>query len=227
MNNQPGLIGLKVGQTQVFDTDGNVQRVTVLEVGPCTVTTKRAVEKEGYSAVQLGFGEKPERLVGKPQRGMYEKEGSPLKGTRPHRCLREVRVPKETAATYDVGSSLTVGDVFAVGDFVDVTGISKGKGFQGVVKRHGMHGADGSHGTHEYFRHGGSIGQNMTPGHTWPGMKMPGHMGSRRQTVQNLKVVEIIPEKNLILVRGGVPGSRQSLIMVRKAVKKSTLKKRS
>jgi large subunit ribosomal protein L3 len=229
MNTQPGLIGRKLGCTQLFDEDGNVQRVTAIEVGPCLVATKKTQDKDGYWALQLGFGEKPVRLVKRPQLSMYEKEGSPLKkkGLLPRKALKEVRTTKEFVEKHAVGQSITLTDIFEKGQYVDVSGTTKGKGFAGVVKRHGFHGGDASHGTHEYFRHGGSVGQNMTPGRTFKGMKMPGHMGNARHTTQNLQIVDIIPEENIMLVKGSIPGARKGLLIVRRAVKKSLQKRPS
>ncbi len=223
MNRQPGLIGKKLGCTQLFDGDGNVQHVTAIELGPCVVTTKKSSERDGYCALQLGYGEKPVRLVKRPQLSMYQKEGSALKEKQvaPRRVLREIRVTEDFADKFEVGQSVTAGDLFEKGEFVDVTGVTKGRGFAGVVKRWGFHGSNASHGAHEYFRHGGSIGQNMTPGRTFKGLKMPGHMGTKRHTIQNLQVVDVIPEDNIILVRGSVPGTRTGIVLVRKAVKKA------
>ncbi|MFH1437008.1 MAG: 50S ribosomal protein L3 [Pseudomonadota bacterium] len=223
MNTQAGLLGRKLGCSQVFDDEGNVHRVTVIEVGPCVITTKKSAGRDGYCALQIGFGEKAVRHMKKPQLAAYLKEGSPLKekGISPHRYLKELRVPGEDMDKYEIGQTITVADIFSRGEFVDVTGTTKGRGFAGVIKRHGFHGAKQTHGTHEAFRHGGSIGQNMTPGRTFKGMKMPGHMGTKRQTTQNLKVVDVIPEDNILLVRGAVPGSKKGLVIVRKAVKKS------
>jgi len=223
MNTQIGLLGKKLGCTHIFDDKGQIQRVTAIEVGPCVVTAKRTQEKHGYSALQLGMGEKPIRLVKKPQLGNFEKEGSPLKekGVKPPAFLKEIRVTSDTVQKYQEGQTITVSEFFEKGGFVDVTGITKGKGFAGVVKRHGFHGANNSHGTHEYFRHGGSVGQNMTPGRTFKGLGMPGHMGSQKHTVQNLQIVDIIPEDNIMLVRGAIPGSTNSFVIVRRAVKKN------
>jgi len=229
MNTQPGLIGRKLGCTQLFDDDGNIQRVTAIEVGPCVVTTKKTQDRDGYWALQLGFGAKPVRLVKRPQLAMYEKEGSTLKkkGISPRKALKEVRTTRDFVEQHEVGQSISVTEIFEKGQFVDIIGTTKGKGFAGVIKRHGFHGADAGHGTHEYFRHGGSVGQNMTPGRTFKGMKMPGHMGTARHTVQSLRIVEIIPEDNIMLVKGSVPGARQAIVIVRRAAKKSLGKKSS
>jgi large subunit ribosomal protein L3 len=206
----------------VFSEDGLVERVTVLEVGPCTVLQRRTAERDGYWGLVLGFEDKPDKLVTKPELGIYVKEGGPLKeaGVTPKRTLREIRLPAEVVERYEVGQVISAADVFAAGQFVDVTGTTKGKGFAGVFKRYNFRGASRTHGTHEYFRHGGSIGQCMTPGRVFKGVKMPGHQGSKRKTVQNLKVVDVIGEKNVVLVRGAVPGHTRSVITIRLAVKK-------
>ena len=223
MNTQAGLLGRKLGCSQVFDDEGNVQRVTVIEVGPCVITTKRTADRDGYCSLQLGFGEKAARHVKKPQLAAYVKEGSLLKekGITPRKYLRELRVGTSDIDKYEIGQTITVADMFSKGEFVDVTGTTKGRGFSGVMKRHGFRGSTQTHGSHECFRHGGSIGQNMTPARTFKGMKMPGHMGTMRQTTLNLKVVDVISEDNILLVRGAVPGSKKGLVIVRKAVKKS------
>jgi large subunit ribosomal protein L3 len=221
-----GLLGRKLGGTQVFQQDGLVERVTVIEVGPCTVIQRRTAERDGYWALVLGFGDKPDKHVTKPELGPYVRDGSPLKeaGITPRRTLKEIRLPQEEVEKYDVGQTISAADVFEPGQFVDVTGTTKGKGFAGVFKRWGFRGASRTHGTHENFRHGGSIGQCMTPGRVFKGLKMPGHQGNRRKTVQNLKIVDVIGEKNVILVRGAVPGHTRALVTVRRAVKKSPVR---
>jgi large subunit ribosomal protein L3 len=226
MNKSMGLLGRKLGGTQVFSDDGLVERVTVIEVGPCIVFQRRTAEKDGYWALVLGFDDKPDKLVKKPELGPYVKDGSPLKeaGVIPKRLLREIRLPQETVEKYEVGQTISASDVFEAGQFVDVTGITKGRGFAGVFKRYSMRGGSRTHGTHEAFRHGGSIGQCMTPGRVFKGIKMPGHMGSKRKTVQNLRVVDVLGEKNVILVKGPVPGHSRAIVTVRKAVKKSAAK---
>jgi large subunit ribosomal protein L3 len=226
MNKSMGLLGRKLGGTQVFTGDGLVERVTVIEVGPCVVFQRRTADKDGYWALVLGFGDKPDKLVRKPDLGPYVKEGSALKeaGVNPRRTLREIRLPQEIVEKYEVGQTISASDVFEAGQFVDVTGITKGRGFAGVFKRYNMRGGSRTHGTHEAFRHGGSIGQCMTPGRVFKGLKMPGHHGSKRKTVQNLKIVDVLGEKNVILVRGPVPGHAQAIVTVRKAVKKSAAK---
>ncbi len=209
-----GIIGRKLGMTQIFAENGDVVPVTVIEAGPCAVVQVKTKEKEGYNALQLGFMEKKPQRVNRPLLGHFQKSG---KG--PFYILKEFRV--EDVGEYKLGQEITL-DVFKVGDFVDVTGTSKGRGFAGVIKRHGFSGAPGSHGTHEYFRHGGSIGAAATPSKTFKGKKMPGHFGNSRVTVQNLRIVEIKPERNLLLVKGAVPGSVNSIVVIREAKKKGT-----
>jgi large subunit ribosomal protein L3 len=228
MNTNPGLIGKKLGCTQIFDTNGNVARVTVVEAGPCVVVRKRTAENDGYVAVQLAFGEKRAALVNKPMTGYFAKNGvapRTVKNTKGKdaqvlpRTLQELRLRPEDAARFEVGQTISVADVFKEGQLVDVTGTSKGRGFAGVFKRYHFAGFVSTHGTHEYFRHGGSIGTNMTPGRTMPGKKMPGHLGNSRATVQNVRVVKVLPEENLVLLEGSAPGSDNSLVTVRGAVK--------
>ncbi len=209
-----GLIGKKLGMTQIFDEKGRVIPVTVLEVGPCFVVQRKRSEKEGYDAVQVGFGRKKIKNVTKPLRGHLGKanfeEGFEV--------LQELKVDPDE--NIEIGQSLTL-EMFEVGEYVDVTGKSKGKGFTGVMKRHGFHGTPASHGTHEYFRHGGSIGSSAYPAKVFKGMKMPGHKGNERVTIQNLVVVDIKKERNLMLVKGAVPGPTGGIVVVKRAVKKS------
>ena len=214
MNQYPGLIGRKVGMTQVFAEDGSVVPCTVIEARTIVVG-KRTRERDGYDALVLGFGDRKPKHTNKPQAGSFAKAG-----VAPRRAVREFRCSGEYAAKYEVGAELKVDEVFAEGQFVDVQGISRGRGFQGVIRRHNFQGPVKTHGTHEYKRHGGSIGTNMTPGRTLPGLRMPGHWGAERSTVLSQPVVKILPEEHLVLVRGGLPGARNSLVMVRGAVKK-------
>jgi large subunit ribosomal protein L3 len=211
-----------MGCTQVFSEDGLVERVTVISLGPCTVVRKRTMNKDGYWALVLGFEDKPEKHVTKPDLGPYVKDGGKLKaaGVKPKRTLREFRLPQDVVESFETGQVISVKDVFETGQHVDVTGTSKGKGFAGVMKRYGFKGATRTHGVHEFFRHGGSIGQCMTPGRTFKGIKMPGHHGSDRKTVQNLRIVDVQQDTNLLLVRGAVPGATRGLVTVRRAVKK-------
>ncbi len=193
--------------TQIFDERGEIVPLTLVEAGPCYITQVKTDEKDGYTALQLGFGE-TERL-NKPQRG-HLKELPPL------RYLREVRV--KDVQNYQVGQKLDTG-LFSVGDLVDVTGISKGKGFAGVMKRHGFRGGPATHGQSDRARAPGSIGSTTTPGRVFKGLRMAGRMGNEQVTVQNLKVVLVDPERNLLGVRGSIPGNRGGLVMVRRAVK--------
>jgi large subunit ribosomal protein L3 len=214
MNERMGLLGRKLGMMQVFEKDGTVRRCTVIEAGPNVVLVKRTAQPDGYSALQLGFGEKPDRLVKLPQRKAFERAKTTAK-----RFVREIRVHADTAAKYEVGQSIGPQDVFAPGQKVDVQGKSRGRGFTGVMRRWNFKGSVRTHGSHEYKRHGGSIGQNMTPGRTFPGMGMPGQHGNRKHSVQSLEVVQVIPEENLILIEGGVPGHRNALVIVRQAAR--------
>jgi large subunit ribosomal protein L3 len=214
-----GIIGRKLGMTQVFGEDGNVIPVTVIEAGPCAVVQIKTQEKEGYNALQFGFLKKKPQRVNRPLTGHQQKSG-----TGPFYCLKEFRV--DEVGEYTVGQEITLA-AFAVGDCVDITGTSKGKGFAGVIKRHGFRGSPGSHGTHEYFRHGGSIGAHSYPGRTFPGTRMPGLFGNSRVTSQNLTIVDIKPERNLLLIRGAVPGSINSIVIVREAAKKQRTPKKA
>jgi large subunit ribosomal protein L3 len=210
-----GLLGKKLGMTQIFDEHGNIIPVTVIKAGPCRVVQAKTAAKEGYNGVQVGFDEiKKVKRVNKPLTGHFGRSG-----VAPVAFLREFRVNAEEIEGNGIGSEVSV-DMFQIGEFVDVCGTSKGKGFAGVIKRHGFHGAPASRGSHEYFRHGGSIGQNMTPGRTMRGMKMPGHMGNRRVTIQNLKVVDVRGDTNILMIEGAIPGPTNGYVIIRKAVKK-------
>ncbi|HNQ63038.1 MAG TPA: 50S ribosomal protein L3 [Syntrophorhabdaceae bacterium] len=211
-----GILGKKLGMTQIFREDGSIVPATVIQAGPCYVVQKKTNEKEGYTAIQLGFEEvKKVNRINKPLVGHFKKANIP-----PTRILKEFRVGPEEVDANEVGSQISV-ERFEIGDYVDITGTSKGKGFAGVMKRYGFGGSPASHGTHEYFRHGGSIGQNMTPGRTLKGKKMPGHMGNSRVTVQNLKVVEVRSDNNILLVEGAIPGPNNGYVIINKAVKKN------
>jgi large subunit ribosomal protein L3 len=208
-----GILGKKMGMTQVFDQDGNCIPVTVIQAGPCYVTGIKTRERDRYAAIQLGYDEVPEKKLNLPRKGHLKKaEVKPLK------VLREFRVPEEATAELALGQEVVVSQ-FKPGDFVDVTGTSKGKGFTGVIKRHNYHGSKASHGVHEYFRHGGSIG-GCTPAHTVKGTKMPGRSGAARVTLQNVEVVQVRDQEHLLMIKGGLPGARNSLVMIRKAIKK-------
>jgi len=214
-----GLLGRKVGMTQLFAPDGRVIPVTVIEAGPCPVLRVKSSEgPDGYDAVQLGFGTQKEKRVNKPLQGQFEQ----AKLEEPVRYVREFRVPAGTAGEYETGQKVAVGDLFEEGKVVDVTGTSKGRGFAGVMKRYNFRGFIRSHGVHEFFRHGGSIGTRLTPGMVLKGKKMPGHMGSERVTIQNLTVARVDADRNLIFVKGGVPGPNGGLVMVRHAAKSAS-----
>lgn len=221
MNTYPGLIGKKLGNTQVFEDDGNVRRVTVVEVGPCTVLGKRTEEKDGYSALIVGLGDKREKLVNKPEAGFFKKTGQ-----KASRTIRELRLSPEDVAKYEVGAVLKPSDHFSAGQLVDVSGQTKGRGFTGVMVRWNFKGsATATHGTHEYQRHGGAIGTNMTPGRTLPNLKMPGQYGDEKVTIQNLKVIRVLDDKFMLLIEGAVPGHRNAVVTVRGAIKKRGGKK--
>jgi len=208
-----GIIGKKVGMTQIFDQEGNCIPVTVVQAGPCFVTDIKTKERDRYTAVQLGYQEVPERKLTLPQRGHLKKaEVKPLK------VLREFRVPEDSVADLSLGQEVDV-SLFKPGDYVDVTGTSKGKGFTGVMKRHNFRGTKATHGTHECFRHGGSIG-GCVPAHTVKGRKMPGRSGAARVTLQNVEVVQVRDSEHLLMIKGGLPGARNSLVLIRKAIKK-------
>lgn len=207
-----GLIGKKVGMTQFYNAEGNVVPVTVIQTGPCVVVQKKESPKDGYNAIQLGFGSKKNQRVNKPQQGHMAKAG---KGA--FEVLKEFRL--EDVSQFQVGQEIKAVDVFKAGDRIDVSGTSKGHGFTGVIKRWSFAGFPGSHGTHEYFRHGGSIGNRSFPGRVRKGKKMAGHWGSERISVQNLEVVDIRPENDLMLVKGAVPGAKLGIVLVRRAVK--------
>ena len=206
------LIGRKVGMTQIFDEEGKVIPVTAIEVGPCTVTQIKTVEQDGYTAVQLGFGEVKERKLNKPELGHLSKNK-----LAPKKYLREFRL--DSVEGMKVGDELKA-DVFAVGDKVDVQGTSKGKGFQGVIKRHGQSRGPMGHGS-MYHRRPGSMGPTSTPGRVFKGKKLPGHMGVETVTIQNLDVVKVDMDKNAILVKGSVPGPKGAILKIKSSVKMS------
>jgi large subunit ribosomal protein L3 len=216
-----GLLGKKIGMTQVFAEDGERIPVTVIQTGPCYVVGKRTVERDGYSALVLGFDDKPVRLVTRPQAGQFK-----AAGVKPVRLVREFRLADDELAKYQVGQQLGPADVFEVGAALDVEGQSKGKGYQGVIKRHGMKGMRATHGTHEYFRHGGSIGCRLTPQRVHKGKRMAGHMGAETRTVQNLQLFRIVPEDNCILVRGAIPGAKDQYVVVQAAATRALYKRR-
>jgi large subunit ribosomal protein L3 len=211
-----GLIGRKRGMTQVFGDDGNRIAVTVIETGPCSVVGVRTKASHGYDALQLGFEPARKKAVTKAMAGHFKKAGV----ANPMRVLREIRLQKtENVTAFQVGQTLSV-DLFSPGEYVDVVGVSKGKGFQGGVKRHGWAGGDESHGS-MFHRAPGSIGASSDPSRVWPGHHLPGRMGGERTTVLNLPVVRVLPEQSLLLLRGAVPGPRGGLLVVRKSVKQT------
>lgn len=203
-----GLIGRKLGMTQIFDDEGLARPVTVIEAGPCVVTQVRSVEKDGYEAVQLGFG--AARKLNKPEAGHVRASGHMVK------TLREVKA--DDYASVEVGQIFKA-DTFASGERVDVIGTSKGRGFQGGMKRHGFRGGPKTHGQSDRARAPGSIGSSATPGRVFKGLRMAGHMGNERVTVQNLTVLRVDPERNLLLVEGSVPGPTNGTVVIRRAIK--------
>ena len=205
------IIGKKVGMSQIFDENGKVIPVTVIEAGPCVVVQKKTAEKEGYAAVQLGFEDVPERKLTKPEMGHLNKAG-----VAPKKYLREFDL--ENAAELNVGDIIKA-DTFAAGDKLDVIGTSKGKGYQGAIKRFGQHRLRESHGTGPVARHAGSMGSCSTPSRVFKGKKLPGHMGAERVTVQNLTVVKVDVENNLIAVKGAVPGPKGAVVTIHDSVK--------
>ncbi len=204
------ILATKVGMTQIFDENGVLVPVTVLSAGPCVVTQVKTVEKDGYAAVQVGFADKSEKRVNKPEMGVFTKAGISAK-----KYVREFKL--ENAADYKVADEIKA-DIFAVGDRVDATGISKGKGYQGAIKRFGLQRGPMAHGS-KYHRHAGSNGPATTPGRVFKGKHMPGQMGNKRVTVQNIEVVRVDAEKNLILVKGAVPGPKKCLVTLKNTVK--------
>ncbi len=206
------LLGTKLGMTRIFDDAARALPVTVIEAGPCRVTQIRTEDRDGYTAVQLAYGELPPRKANKPQAGHFAKAG-----VAPARRLVEVRV--DDPGSYQVGQELAVDGMFEPGAWVDVTGVSKGKGFQGVMKRHNFRGKEASHGAHKVHRSPGAIGACATPSRVFKGTKLPGRMGGERSTVLNLAVVGVDAERNLLVVKGSVPGPKGGLVFVRRAVK--------
>ncbi|MFN8482837.1 MAG: 50S ribosomal protein L3 [Anaerolineae bacterium] len=209
-----GILGKKIGMTQIFTERGEAVPVTVIEAGPCWVTQVRTERRDGYSAVQLGFEEVDPK---KASRKLTKAELGHLKNVRPLKHLREFR-DEVKDGEYEVGSKLDVSQ-FAAGDKVDVTGTSKGKGFAGGMKRHNFRGGPKTHGQSDRQRSPGSIGSGTTPGRVLKGMRMAGHLGDERVTVQNLEIVQVDPERNLLLIRGAVPGAKNGLLMIRQSIK--------
>ena len=204
------ILATKIGMTQIFNENGALVPVTVLQAGPCVVTQVKTEENDGYKAVQVGFVDKREKLVSKPVKGHFDKAGVAYK-----RFVREFRL--DNAEEYSVKDEIKA-DIFAAGDKIDATAVSKGKGFQGAIKRHGQSRGPMAHGS-KYHRHAGSNGACSDPSKVFKGKKMPGHMGSKRVTVQNLEVVKVDAENNLILVKGAVPGPKKSLVTIKETVK--------
>ena len=204
------ILATKVGMTQIFNEAGELVPVTVLQAGPCVVTQVKTVENDGYSAVQVGFGEKREKLVNKPMKGMFDKAGVPYK-----RFVREFKF--ENAEEYSVKDEIKA-DIFTAGDKVDASAIAKGKGFQGAIKRHSQSRGPMAHGS-KYHRHAGSNGACSSPSKVFKGKKMPGHMGAKKVTTQNLEIVRVDAENNLILVKGAVPGPKKALVTIKETCK--------
>ena len=204
------ILATKVGMTQIFDENGVLIPVTVLQAGPCVVTQINTEDNDGYCAVQVGFVDKREKLVNKPQKGHYDKAGVSYK-----RYLKELKF--ENASEYEVGQEIKA-DIFEAGDHIDATAISKGKGFQGAIKRHGQSRGPMTHGS-KYHRHAGSNGAASDPSKVFKGKKMPGQMGNKRVTVQNLEIVQVDAENNLLLIKGAVPGPKKSLVTIKETVK--------
>lgn len=216
MNTHPGVLGRKLGMTQIFQDDGTVVACTVVEARP-VVVGKRTKERDGYDALVLGIDPAAEGALPRPVKGQFAKAQVP-----PQRTLREFRCSAEWAARFEPGQELKLDELFEPGQLVDVRGVSRGKGFAGVMKRHGFKGSKSyTHGSHEYKRHGGSIGTRLTPGRVKLGQRMGGQMGNVRVTMPNQKVVRVLPEQHLLLIRGGLPGSPESVVEVRGAVKRN------
>src|SRR5262249_31558674 len=216
-----GLLGKKIGMTQVFADDGEAVPVTVIQTGPCHVIGTRTAERDGYSALVLGFDEKPVRLANKAELGANK--DSRLK---PQPIIHQRRPPAREVAKYKVGQVLGPKDVFADNTPIDVEGTSKGKGYQGVIKRHHMSGMTRAHGTHEYFRHGGSIGCRLTPQRVHKGKRMAGQMGHEKKSIQNLQLFKILADENCVLVRGSIPGAKNDYVVVTKAATRTAYKRK-
>ncbi len=208
------ILGRKLGMTQIFNEAGDRIPVTVVRAGPCTVVQKKTLKTDGYSAVQLGFEDKKDKHSLKPEQGHAAKHG-----TTPKRFLYEVRVPAEQLESLEAGQQITADSQFEAGQKIDVQGVSKGRGFAGVVKRHGFQMHSATHGTHEYFRHGGAMSAGTYPGRILKGKKMAGHMGNEKITTLGLRIERLDAERGLIFVRGAVPGHRNGLVRIRSSVK--------
>ncbi|MEO8213530.1 MAG: 50S ribosomal protein L3 [Myxococcales bacterium] len=216
MSMKMGLLGRKIGMTQVFHDDGTALGVTAVTVGPCVVVGKRTPDVHGYTAIQLGFEETPVRLVTRPEAGYVKKAGL----DKTPRVLREVRLdnPKDLEK-FEIGKVLRASEIFKIGDVIDVVGTTKGKGYQGVMKMHKMKGDSATHGTHEFFRHGGSIGCRLTPGRVHKGKRMSGRMGGVKCTSSDLVVVKVLDDRDMVLIKGAVPGPANGLVLVKGSTK--------
>lgn len=214
MNQYPGVVGRKLGMSQLIAEDGTVSAVTVIEAH-AVVVGKRTVDKDGYDALILGIDDVKEKHISKPVLGAFKK-----KNIAPKRVQREFRCTAEHAASFEVGQEIGLDKIFEEGQFLDVRGISRGRGFTGVIRRHKFAGSVNTHGTHEYRRHGGSIGTNMTPGRTMKGRKMAGQHGNTKVSVLSQRVAKVIPDQHLVLVYGGVPGARGGVVELRGAIKR-------
>lgn len=208
---QKCILGKKIGMTQIFNDDGLSIPVTVIEAGPCVVVQKKTVENDGYNALKVGFIDKPEKRLNKPEKGQFKKSGIASK-----KYLKELRL--DDCSNFDVGQQIGAADMFAAGDRVDVSGVSKGKGFQGVIKRYGQSGGPETHGS-MYHRRPGSMSANTSPARVFKGKKLPGHMGVDNVTIQNLDVVRVDADRNLLLVKGAVPGQKGGLLIIKNTVK--------
>ena len=222
MNTKPGIIGKKLGMTQLYKEDGTVMRVTVIDMSAVAVVGKRTKEKDGYTAIVYGITDAKDKHLTKADLGSFKKKNAPAK-----RDLQELRVDEDFAAKLEVGAPIDLATIFEPGQAVDAQGHTRGRGFSGVVRRWSFAGFVQTHGTHEYRRHGGSIGTNMTPGRTLPNLKMPGQYGNEKVSVQNLSVARIDAAKGLLLIEGGIPGPKNGLVLVRHAVKKKAKSKKS
>jgi large subunit ribosomal protein L3 len=205
------MLGKKIGMTQIFNDNGLLIPVTVIEAGPCTVVQKKTTENDGYDSIKVGFIDVKEKSLNKPQKGTFSKVK-----VQPKKYLREFRL--EDSQNYEVGQDIKAGDMFQAGDRVDISGISKGKGFQGTIKRYGQKGGRETHGS-MYHRRVGSMSANTNPARVFKGKKLPGHMGVDKVTIQNLDIVRVDDEKNIILVRGAVPGPKGGLLVIKETVK--------
>lgn len=211
-----GLLGKKLGMTQIFNELGDRTGVTVIHAGTCVVVGKRTPDKDGYSALRVGWGQKPLRLANRAEKGAAGKLD-----IAPPRTIREIRLDPRELDKFEVGKPIALSAIFKPGTYVDVTGTTKGKGFQGVLKRHHLGGSRNTHGTHEFFRHGGSIGCRLTPGRVHKGKRMTGHLGDVQRTVQNVALMQVLDDEGLLLVRGAVPGGKNGMVLVKNSIKRT------